>query len=254
MFACHRRQLLPFCFAFAIAISSSAAASKSAELPIVLRNMPTNSDQRCVGITAVTEALLEGQPTNETASEADVERLAKSIFRNLATDEPSKFPQYLKIGGERVKINSPAALKHLSTRVAELYKRETNRILQTPNGAARLQSAQRQTVATKQALINILDSDADKIEFFCCFGERRFPDGTYKTTSHAVLFRKSANGDLIVFDPNDPGRPIECKLSESSRILTAEWSCRYRDTGDITWQRYVLVPKRTFFRTARNTD
>lgn len=254
MFSSRHRQLLTFCFAAAIAIGSSPAASNSAELPLVLRNMPTNSDQRCVGITAVTEALLEGQPTNETASEADFERLAKSIFRNLATDEPCKFPQHVKLEGERLKITSPAALKHLSTRIAELYKQETNRILQIPNGAARLQSAQRQTLATKQALIDILDADADKIEFFCCFGERRFPDGTYKTTSHAVLFRKSTNGDLTVYDPNEPGRPIECKLSESSGILTAEWSCRYRETGDITWQRYVLVPKRTFFRIARNTD
>lgn len=254
MFTSNRRLTLLSCFAFALAIAEGTAYSNSADLPIVLRNMPTNSDQRCVGIVAVAEALLEGQPLDETANADDVERLAGSIFRNLATDEPCKFPRKLEIDGKLEEITSPAALKQLSTRVAELYKQETNSILQTPDGEARLQRAQRQTLATKQALINRLESDADKTEFFCCFGERRFPDGTYKTTSHAVLFRKFANGDLTVFDPNDPGRPIECKLSESSGILTAEWSCRYRDTGDITWQRYVLVPKQTFFRIARNTD
>jgi hypothetical protein len=79
---------------------------------------------------------------------------------------------------------------------------------------------------------------------------RRFPDGTFKDTNHAILISKNASGEKVVYDPNDPGTPIVCRVQDIGDGVEVTWKCRYRDTGQLTTQRYQVLARETFFRLA----
>ena len=213
-----------------------------------LQNMPMNREHRCVGIAAVSESLLEGKRYD---SQLSIDELARSIHRNLSRDERIEFPSQLELRGHRVAVEDKAVLSQLSIKVADLYKEESKQAWRTPHGAEQLTAAKRAVVRTRRRLHRILEEDRDNTEFFCCFGKRRFPDGTYKDTYHAAVFQLTDYGNIVVFDSNEPGKPFHCKLEQTVDRLTVEWTCKYRDTGMVTTQRYELVPKSTFFRIAR---
>jgi len=117
-------------------------------------------------------------------------------------------------------------------------------------GIQRLRTAMTNIVMSSEKLDAILDADPDKIDVFLCAGIRRFPDGTFKDTNHAILIAKTANGDKVVYDPNEPGSAIACRLNDTEDGLEITWKCRYRDTGQVTIQRYHLLSKESFFRFA----
>ena len=62
---------------------------------------------------------------------------------------------------------------------------------------------------------------------------------------------KYPNGDKFVYDSNDPGAPIACQLTDTADGVTIEWTCRYKDTGQMTTQRYFVVHKDKFFNLLR---
>ncbi len=215
----------------------------------VFRNMPVNSDSRCVGISLVTGGLLEGEMlSGETA--ADPELLGRQIYAAALKKTPLHFPATVQLDDGPAAIQSREALEKLSTIVADIYKQRHRELIGSDAGLRRLRSAMARVVKSSDELDAILDRDPDKTDAFFCVGMRRFPDGTFKDTNHAILIAKNADGEKVVYDSNDPGAAIPCKLHDTGDGVEVTWKCRFRDTGQITTQRYQILAKDTFFRLA----
>ena len=213
--------------------------------------MPANSDERCVGIALVMEALLDGELVNRHNDENEVDDLAKlatKIYASIATGEPVRYGSYVTIDGVRSPISSRAALDRISTQVADLYKRDFHRALETDGDRERLLDAATNFIQTAGEVDQILEADPDETAAFAGSGKRFFPDGTVKDTDHAFLLAKKDTGEIILYDPNDPGQAIRCSLQDTDDGLIVEWECRYRDTGHITTQGYQIVHLPEYFR------
>ncbi len=235
----------------ATAQTSATVDRADSAVPLVLKNMPMNSDLRCVGISSVAEALLEGRASKSVTSETSLDQLAKSIFDGLSTDNAIDYPAEVRVNQQLRQITEPDVLNEISSRVAALYKAEATRIADSPAGLKKLRAAQAAVLRSEEELHGALDADDDKTEVFCCFGYREFPDGQYKQTLHAVVMSKTDQGTIVVFDSNDPGGPIACNFRTFQGELIAQWSCKYRNHGYETTQRYRLVPKSRYFKIAR---
>jgi hypothetical protein len=232
--------------------SSNTGAKSSPDTPPIIRNMPTNSEKRCMGISVVAEALLDGERVDRDGVDGGdaAEELARRIYRSLVTRRRVQYRPRVTIGNKSVPIDSKGALERLSTLVADLYKRDYVRLLQTEEGQQRLIAAQTEFIGTRRELDRILDADPDKTDVFCVSGRRWFPDGSVKETHHVVLIAKKPDGTKVVYYPNDPGSAIPCRLRNGEDVLEIVWTCRYRDTGHVTTQRYNIVHKDRFFRVA----
>lgn len=226
--------------------SDRAVAASTPRREALFRNMPTNSGKRCLGIAVVAEALLDGVPLRENGEE-EVAQIARRIYGGLTTGQRLRYPRQVTIEGKRLPIYSTAALDKLSTLVADNYKRDYSRLVKTDEGRRKVLVAQNSFVATSDALERLLDADPDKLDAFFGSGRRLFPDGTVKDTFHAFLIGKGADGGIVVYDPNEPGLPITGELSNTAKGVTLKWVCRYRDTGRVTAQRYLVVHKDKFF-------
>jgi len=212
---------------------------------LILRNMPMNSDLRCMGISTVAEALLESR---RSQGETSVKQLSQTIYMNWTSGNSIVCPGRLTFGDKTFLVSSTAALNQLSTEVADLYKQHYEKLLETDAGRQQLQLASQQFIRNERALNDILEVDPDLTEVFCGVGLRQFRDGRIKRTNHAFLIRKLKSGRKVVFDPNDPGRPIQCKLVASDEGINAEWRCLYRNTGEFTTQKYRLIHAQVYFR------
>ena len=226
-------------------------AACCAEQAAFLINMPQNSDQRCVGICGVAEALLEGQA--EETKLTNIDALARGVYENFTAQEPLAYPSRIMLKGKGVAVDDPIALTALSSRVAELYKADYQRLSSTPAGVRQLREAQGNVIRTRQELDEVLAADPDKTVFVCCFGQRRFPDHTVKDTSHAVLIQSASPGRYRVYDPNDPGAAIACKLADTNEGLVATWQCQYRDQNVKTTQSYLMVPQQRYFKATESS-
>jgi len=222
----------------------SRPAITAAEL---LGNMPVNSDSRCLGITLVAAALLEGEPL--AGGEADrPQALAEKIFEGAFTGKRVPYYSKLRVGNQDLPLQSRAALDSLATAVADRYKQRYLELVATAGGHGRLLKAQRRVLTDRGALDALLAADGDGILPVLLQGDRRFADGELKATSHAALITKNAQGEKVVYDPNDPGQPIPCELETTADGLMIEWTCRYRNTGKVTTQRYLIIDLQRYFR------
>lgn len=251
LLVCMLFALLELVSSLAIAETRVTSPGRKEILPLVLKNMPMNSERRCVGIAAVAEALLEGKVLERPEASMTLDQLATVIFENLSSNASIAYPAKITTSGKVLPITDPEVLDQLSSQVTELYKAEASWIAEQPRGAEKLQRAQALAVQSEKELRRALSADEDKTELLCCFGFREFPDGSYKETYHAVVIREFKDGSLAVFDPNDPGKPIRCQFSTHDGELVIEWKCGYRDRGFSTTQTYRVVPKSRFFRHAR---
>ena len=214
---------------------------------VILRNLPTNSNQRCVGISIVAEALLDGVRADGTAGD-NAEDVAHRIYGNLLTNRQLPFQPRLLIGEASVAIESAVAIEKLTSLVTDLYKDDFLRLSKTRKGRRKLLAAEDAFVATREQLEKILDAEPDQTDAFLGSGTRTFPDGRLDQTHHAFLIVKMADGQMRVFDPNEPGSAIACKLTNRTGGVEVEWTSQYRDTGMETTQRYQFVHKDIFFR------
>lgn len=219
------------------------------ELPreTILRNMPANREQRCVGISVVTEALLDGRPVDGDGGET-AEDIARRVYHSLVTRQQLIYYPQVIIDEESVSIESPAAINELSSLVTDFYKQDYRRLSKTEQGRQQLLAAEDSFVATEKELDRILDAEPDETEAFFGSGSRTFPDDTLESTHHVFLIDKRDDGTKYVYDSNDPGSPITCQLANRLDGVEVEWTCQYRDTGKETTQRYLVVDKDTFFR------
>ncbi len=228
---------------------STLATDCRAEAPLAvsqfLTNMPQNSNKRCVGIAGVAEALVEGQVVANLKTTPAA--LAREIYQNFTTDKTVNYPSHLNFGSKQLPIDDNTVLEALSTRVANLYKADYQRLSRTQAGINRLIAAQNNVVRTTSELAQLLNADPDKTGFFCCFGKRLFPDAIVSDTSHAVLIQAMPHDVFLVYDPNDPGTAIECQLKETPEGLLLTWQCQYRDKKVTTKQSYLIVPQARFF-------
>jgi hypothetical protein len=213
----------------------------------ILRNIPTNSDKRCVGISVVAEALLDGVPLDGDGSD-EAESIAKQIYGSLTTGRQLRYHRHVLIDGDRVPIDAKKSIGRLSTLVANHYKRDFSRLNQTEQGRQKLLAAEDSFVATSSELDQILVADEDKLDAFFGNGSRKFANGTVKDTHHTFLISKGPDGDVVVHDPNDPASPISCQVVNAEEGVTVQWTCKYKDTGETTTQRYFIVAKDRFFK------
>ncbi len=114
--------------------------------------------------------------------------------------------------------------------------------------SADLLAAEDSLVVNAKALESVLDGEPDRTDAFFGSGTRTFADGSVESTHHVFLIGKQADGKKYVYDPNDPGSPIPCRITDRAGGVEVQWVCRYRDTGNVTTQRYRIVQKDTFFR------
>ena len=213
----------------------------------ILKSMPTNSDKRCVGIALVAEALLEGLGS-ETHAAIEANRLADQIYGSLTAKGPVARHDQIIVGGVAMDIADRAALEELSTLVADRYKGDFLRLSGTDAGRRRLLDAEQNTISAEGELKRILAADGDQTDVFVGLGSRRFPDGTIQETHHAFLLSRDQRGSILVYDPNDPGLALDCKVDEADGHLWVEWTCIYRETGKRTTQRYRVVHKDSYFQ------
>jgi hypothetical protein len=212
----------------------------------ILANMPTNSEKRCVGISVVVEALLDGDRLKDSDHE-QAEKIANRIYDQLLDGRPLRYHTHVLIDGEGVPIDSSEAIETLCTLVTDRYKQDYRRLIETDAGRRKLDMAGKSFIATSNQLDRILDLDPDKTDVFFGSGRRLFPDGTIDDTYHAFLISKTANGDKFVYDSNSPGAPIPCQITDHDDGVTIKWRCRFQTTGKITTQTYRIVHKDTFF-------
>ena len=132
--------------------------------------------------------------------------------------------------------------------VADIYKERYALSIASEPGRQRLMKAETSFIRTRDELDRLLEADPDQTDAFCASGVRHFADGEVRKTHHVILIRKMPAGDKVVYDPNDPGSAIDCKLEDTAEGLTIEWTCSYRDTRQITTQIYLIVPKDTAFQ------
>lgn len=233
------------CATVVLIVFNSSLTCCAGESPF-LANMPQNSDQRCVGIAGVAEALLEGN--RQDAKLTNVDDLARTVYEGFTAAEPIAYPARVMLKGKGIATDDPASLLALSTRVADLYKADYHRLSASPAGLRQLAEAETEVIKSRNELEVLVAADPDRTMFFCCFGQRTFPDGTVKDTSHAVLIHFTPAGKLAIYDPNDPGKSISCELEDTADGLVASWRCRYRDQNVQTTQRYQVVPQYRYFK------
>jgi hypothetical protein len=215
----------------------------------VLGNMPMNSGLRCMGISLVSEALLDGEVFD--ADDCDTaDNIGQQILSNAHTKQTIRFSSLVCWDGTKAPVQSRKALTKLSDVVADLYKRMHDEMAATESGRLKLESAMAPLVADVADLDTLLDTDRDNLLAFCAIGVREFPDGTSKDAYHVVLVGRDESGQKVIYDSNDPGRPIPCVLTADSDGLRVVWTCLFRHTEQFTTQECRLVPTEAFFRVA----
>jgi hypothetical protein len=235
------------------AISPSVSKTVTPHRDTILHNMPLNSHERCVGISAAVEALLEAEPQPSSNSIA-LDDLADEIYASLKNGRNVRYYSQVVLDGQQNATDSALVLENLCTRITALYQRDFELLKQDDQGRRALVAAQSAFLKSKSELHRVLENDSDKTVMFCGVGERRFPDETLKDTFHAFLLYETETGTVFVYDPNDPGSPIACQIDEADGELTIQWKCPYRDTGHVTTQSYSVVDAKTFFGTIMERD
>lgn len=213
----------------------------------ILLNMPVNSERRCVGISLVAAALLEGELIADERADESLE-LSGRIYEAAFTKARVRFRAKLRVNERDEPIESRAALDALATAVADRYKQRHFELISTAEGRNRLWAAEQAVIPDIAHLDALLAVDVDHIVPLLAVGSRRFADGSVRDTNHAVLIAKTAAGEKVVHDPNDPGQPISCQFAKTDEGLTVTWTCRYRDTGETTTQLYLMIETDKFFR------
>jgi hypothetical protein len=207
---------------------------------LVLRNMPLNSEQRCIGLTTVVEALAENE-LHAPQTEKAPQELASQMFQRLLSQESIRIPRTIEVNGKSEPVTSSAAIDLLGTLVADIYKEHHEQIAKSDNGAEKMLAARSNYLKSLDELNALLRADRDGLILLGGDGERSFPSGEVKPTTHAFLVHRNAHAELEVYDPNDPGHAIRLTTRNIGQLLQLEWTGRYRDTGDITTQAYFVV-------------
>ena len=216
----------------------------------VLLEIPVNSDRRCVGIAVVSAALLEGDILDPDRP-VEATKLANEIYQNLVRGKQGAFPTEVLVDGRRLPTHSKAVIDKLSTLVADKYKADYRKQIQTEQGRQKLFDVENDIILSQRELADVLSADRDGIVVFCGIGLRKFADGTEQSTAHAFLMSKRQKAGLVVYDPNDPKEPISCRVQYEKLGVVVEWTCRYRDTGQTTTQKYWIIPKDRYFKAFR---
>jgi hypothetical protein len=208
-------------------INTTGQESASERQSAVLINMPMNSNQRCTGIATVAEALLHVEPSPGEGCDMP-EAVGQAIFERVMTGSPLRYRPTVLIDGKPLAIESQAAQDRISSVVADLFKKRYAELITTEAGKHRLREGN-QFLRTTSELDEILDQAQDKTDVFAGRGMRYFDDGRETETNHAFLIRASSPGAKVVYDSNDPGRPIPCQLKEN-------WG-RFRNRMDLPLSR-----------------
>jgi hypothetical protein len=212
----------------------------------LLKNMPVNYGSRCSGVCLAIKLLLDGECSPEDCD--DPTKLGQQIFAKAGSRERLHYRPRLLMDGDEKSIDARESLDRLGTIVTELYRARFTELLQTDAGKERLRKSAYSFLNSQAELDRILKDAVQQIEVFCGVGAREFADGTLKDTTHAFFIRRMSDGTRVVYDPNDPGHPIPCRLRSEENRLIVEWTCQYRDAKVLTSQSYYIVPREAYFR------
>lgn len=211
----------------------------------LLENMPLNNGARCSGVCLAIKALLDGECAGDGSD--DPADLGAKIFANACTRGKLRYRPRLLIDGGEQSLDARESLNRLGMVVTEQYRERFTELAKSEEGRERLWTAATSFVADEKELDQILKQSIQQIEVFCGLGGREFADGSLKDSNHAFLIRLMPDGTRAVYDPNDPGHSIPCRLSSEENRLIVEWTCRYRDTHVSTTQSYFIVPRQAYF-------
>ena len=227
----------------------SVSTSIPCEPSQVLKTLPVNTDQRCMGIAIVIEAML-GASFLEADHCPAAQTLADQLYAQAASAARLQPPQFIQAEGARLPLLSEAGMEMLCTLIADRYKQDFARWASDEAAAERLADAEMSFVTSRRSLQQILLSDVDHAVAFGGPGIRDFPEGEGRETYHAFVLQLQSDDRIVVYDPNDPRSPIPCELHETDEGVLIEWSCQYRDTGLRTTQAYYLVPVQDYLAVA----
>lgn len=248
------RTLLCLLFASAVFSLSESYATDPGKLisvqqlqqTLVLSRTPPNNGKNCLGIAAVSEALADMTQRSPRAT-ADADELARNIFRSLSSDSPPTIPGKVDLGTQDLTVDDPRTIRELSRLVGAHYRScfvQREGAGQTPTTPTAIDPP---SIATLDELEAILSADSDRLELFCGFGVRHLPSGAVSESNHAFLIGKLPTGEKVIYDSNDPGRPLPCQFHESGNSLVVSWSCWHPGAGAVTRQRYRVVTAKSYF-------
>lgn len=230
-------------------LPQAVAASVPCERSVVLANLPVNSDQQCMGIAIVIEAMLEADSLDAAAC-LTAQSLADRLYLDAASAGSARLPQFIDRDGERMPLLSRPGMELLCTLIADRHKQDFARWTEDPADAERLAEAQMAFVPSGEQLRLILRNDSDHAVAFGGPGIRLFPDSEERETHHAFVLQAQPDGRIVVYDPNDPRSALPCRLEDTDEGVLIEWTCQYRDTGARTTQAYYLVPVQGYLAAA----
>jgi hypothetical protein len=208
----------------------------------VIRNMPMNDGESCMGIAITVEAILEAH-LEHASTTTTAQEMAVLINENKGRHR-LKIARRITIASEKASISSAQALSVISSLVNLHCQEDHKRLLSVLEMG---QDGHLTLVNTIRELEQLLDEDSDGIDVFFGHGSRTFPSGLSQESYHAFLIGRQSS-QFVVYDSNDPGRSLECDWEEDEAGLLVSWTCQYKDTKEVTTQRYRLVHKNEYFR------
>lgn len=248
------RNLLFLLFACVVFSLSESAANDPGKLisvqqlqqTLVLSRTPLNDGKNCLGIAAVSEALADLAQRDPHAT-ADLGELAHEILHSLASDSPPTIPGFVDFGAHTIPVDDPRTIQELSRLVGARYRSCFAQVGQASQAQTPPRIIGPPGVATFDELEAILAADSDRLELFCGLGVRHLPNGVLRESYHAFLIKQLPAGEMVIYDSNDPGRPLQCQFFQFENSLVVSWSCWHPVAGAVTRQRYRIVTAQTYF-------
>jgi hypothetical protein len=192
---------------------------------------------------------LEGEITADDECDT-VEELSKQIYDAAFAKTRVRYHPNLCLDDGRLALTSREGQNELAIAVFDRYGQRHLELTATEAGVRKIRAAEANCLKSRYALERVLEADSDHIVPFALLGERRFRNGEIKDSRHAALVAKKVDGEIVVYDSNDPGRPISCRFEPSSNGILITWTCAYKDPAIVTTQQYRLIELSRFFRDA----
>lgn len=260
-----RALLLAFAVAIAVALSYScrgrhcgqtnevdfhepgATAADETAFPQILSGLPVNDGHMCFSITSIAESLLERDKRAHSLVH-DEQDLVDAIYHRWTDGSPAHLGDFVSTEQGIVALEAPNATARVAQLLSERYESDFRTAMANVETRDRVERAQKSYLKFRGELLERLVTDRDRTMVFCGDGWRRFPDGTTKEISHAVLIRATDIGELLIWDSNAPQEVNTCHTFEEDDTLYVEWQCTYRRTGMRTRQFLAIVAGYEYYR------
>jgi hypothetical protein len=195
--------------------------------------MPQNQDKECLGICVAMEFLVKNKAIKfNGASELNLNAI---VLYDIYISRESL-------------VKSPVILDlvEICKQTHQVYKQKLDSACETTVNQHKLLLAEEAIVRSKSELLTLLRNDRPKLETFLVLGERTRNLKEKSILSHAVIISELENGKLVLYDPNEPGVPLEFNMPIENDLLTISWQSRYPNDTQKATQTGVLIHGRGY--------